>query len=1006
MSEFDTYAEQQAEKAESLRPFLGIKLLKIKESVKDLLSLIGRGDIFDEYTKHDISHIDEMLNILEWLIPEETKKIMSPADWMMLVLSIYFHDLGMLVTKSEYENRLSSDFREYKKNVYDGCYGKEFKEKVLSLGEETEKFLYQEYVRANHATRIKNWISGINIPHFDERIIGEINNILSALEPMFRNDLAKICESHHMDDLDDYDKYKTCCRYGQSVDSAVNLHYIAIILRTADLLHITSDRTPSIQYRVINPRDPKSIIEWQKQMAVRAIRPKIKIDEDGKALPSDTLEVTAYFTQAEAFFGLDSYLIYAKTEIKKSYDLVQSAIKTQGTVNYNFPWRYIDDENVQTNGFERKLFEFNINQNSILNLLVGHTLYNDTSVVLRELTQNGLDAIKLQNIIETQKKMDVTAGRILITWDSNERKLTFSDNGTGMNLNDIENYLLKVGSSKYRSEEFLKQFPEFSAISRFGIGILTCFLIANDIDIITNSIDEESANVLFLRQVHGKYLLKKLSKTNLTPAIKEHGTEVTLFVRTDVDMKNLESSLRKWILIPYCDVYLKIDEWDPCKIGYSSPKEALENYLNPLPPNEYRVVEAELSGVSIAYALKYLKYLNEWDFVTSSNFSFNKTTPIGTCIEGIRVESHTPGYSTSGILALVNVTGNIAKTNVARSAIEINDSKKALLSIVYKLFAAHIQKQIENLTEEYSLTWAANETKYLMTPLLPYKGDDSVGEKEIIPDDDKLLYDELNNLKCLIVENENVRKALSPNEIKNLDEISIIDSAMIRTAECLLRESKTKITLCGLINTIYEEHENVLNNTNNIICNFDMSNILHQNALTGKQVIQIDVSKSQRRIKLVYKNDVSIWTAFAIHLRSIGTLHIPNEQFEIKGLAGEVGVKTINGLYLNFNHKLSQYVISKLHCFNYKNDREDKILLDLFLACVFDRRSLNYVRENKAKLTEEFLESYFERNTPYRRDRELSTKLWSRIEKDELIELLFKEEYQIYDPSNWSRNNT
>jgi hypothetical protein len=185
-----------------------------------------------------------------------------------------------------------------------------------------------------------------------------------------------------------------------------------------------------------------------------------------------------------------------------------------------------------------------------------------------------------------------------------------------------------------------------------------------------------------------------------------------------------------------------------------------------------------------------------------------------------------------------------------------------------------------------------------------------------------------------------------------------------------------------------------------------MSNILHQNALTGKQVIQIDVSKSQRRIKLVYKNDVSIWTAFAIHLRSIGTLYIPNEQFEIKGLAGEVGVKTINGLYLNFNHKLSQYVISKLHCFNYKNDREDKILLDLFLACVFDRRSLNYVRENKAKLTEEFLESYFERNTPYRRDRELSTKLWSRIEKDELIELLFKEEYQIYDPSNWSRNNT
>lgn len=44
-----------------------------------------------------------------------------------------------------------------------------------------------------------------------------------------------------------------------------------------------------------------------------------------------------------------------------------------------------------------------------------------------------------------------------------------------MTINEVENFLLKVGKSRYRTKEFIKKYPEFPAISRFGIGILTCF---------------------------------------------------------------------------------------------------------------------------------------------------------------------------------------------------------------------------------------------------------------------------------------------------------------------------------------------------------------------------------------------------------------------------------------------------------------------------------------------------------------------------------------------------
>lgn len=73
MENFKNYAEIQAEKAENLDFCKGIKLLYIREKVEALLSHIGRNGIFEEYTVHSIAHVDEMLRIVKWLIPDITK---------------------------------------------------------------------------------------------------------------------------------------------------------------------------------------------------------------------------------------------------------------------------------------------------------------------------------------------------------------------------------------------------------------------------------------------------------------------------------------------------------------------------------------------------------------------------------------------------------------------------------------------------------------------------------------------------------------------------------------------------------------------------------------------------------------------------------------------------------------------------------------------------------------------------------------------------------------------
>ena len=90
--------------------------------------------------------------------------------------------------------------------------------------------------------------------------------------------------------------------------------------------------------------------------------------------------------------------------------------------------------------------------------------------MLRELTQNALDAVRLQSRIA--KNDSQLEGKICINWDSMTKRLEIIDNGTGMSQAIIENHLLKVGSSRYQDPKFRDEYPTFSSISRFGIGSL------------------------------------------------------------------------------------------------------------------------------------------------------------------------------------------------------------------------------------------------------------------------------------------------------------------------------------------------------------------------------------------------------------------------------------------------------------------------------------------------------------------------------------------------------
>jgi molecular chaperone HtpG len=1015
--ELHTSAELQAVQAQQFDAFSSLNLIGIKKGVGQLLGLIGREGVFDEYTIHDISHIDKMLSLLDWIIPDETKQVFSPADWLITVLAIYFHDLGLLVTKREFEARHKSGFADFvRTELYGGDQGQDYKAKVESLPpDRAERFLYQEYVRAHHAERIRSWITGEILFELgvSNDIVDSIQELLRPLDHQFKRDLGLICESHHLNDLHDVQKYKVSQPYGDSDHETANLQYSAVLLRTADLLHITSDRTPSIMLRTINPNDPISQEEWAKQMAVRRVRPQLGTDREGnrtEAAPKDTIEVHAFFRDVSGFFGLTSYLAYAGDQLRKSAEWIRGSEKL-GTGKFKFPWRYIDDSYIATEGFIPSSFEFTIDQAKILDLLTGHTLYNDSSVVLRELAQNAIDAVRLKRFEIQGDDRAAYNGRVRIEWEPKSAVLKVIDNGTGMTQKIIEDYLLKVGSSRYQDPEFQKAHPGFSPISRFGIGVLSTFMIADEVEIITCHPDEEQARHLSLRSVHGKYLIRLLTKDQefRSKGIYPHGTIVKLKLRPSAKIDDIVKLARLWIVIPDCHVTVSESGGESVLIGFKTPKEAVSDICARLGlAAELKVHERTINNVTLAYATRWSEFFREHQFQVMPRREMHENIPLGTCVSGIRVDENTPGYGGKAIIALANATGASApKTNVARSGLENAEQRQLLLSTIYQMYCDHIQEQADNLTREhrFSLTWANQEWKFLLG-LLTYHD-----EEELVSED--LLYSVVKNSPLLLIEHEGKRKAVTPNELLKHTEFWTVDSAFFSSAEFLIREIPSDTSLAQLGTAM--QFKDLELPAAPVLCG-ELDTLVNDLALSNREVVEIRINRHQRRVDLKWMNIPSgpRWYDIGEEMRKARHFYKPIDSREfygirshyvrtmigrhdivVAGAENELGVSTGGLTYIFPTSKIANFVCKFIETDLRSGKTEDYATLDIIGLSIGRASAIGgRIAEPKAmvdgilRVTE-----HVGKRMPK----------WKSKTIEELTQLIGSEDWHIFSPSAWER---
>lgn len=272
----------------------------------------------------------------------------------------------------------------------------------------------------------------------------------------------------------------------------INPLKIACILRCADAGHIDSGRAPDYLYNLLSLHGV-SYNHWTSQNRLSQIDTD-KNDSCKVIIKSNIAfkkeDFSSWNVAYEAIKILDKELKDSNRALRQNSVEEFQAKEVCGYESKEELCKYI-----QTDGWMPCDADVHIsNVESLIKNLGGENLYGSEhklEIVLRELIQNSRDAI-----IARKKYENDLVGKIRISVEKINNKLRFSitDNGVGMSLDTIKNYLLNFGCSFWYSDLSKKEYPGlassgYKSVGKFGIGFFSVFMVSSEVKIETRKYD-------------------------------------------------------------------------------------------------------------------------------------------------------------------------------------------------------------------------------------------------------------------------------------------------------------------------------------------------------------------------------------------------------------------------------------------------------------------------------------------------------------------------------------
>ena len=189
--------------------------------------------------------------------------------------------------------------------------------------------------------------------------------------------------------------------------------------------------------------------------------------------------------------------------------------------------------------------QFKSESKRLLDLMI-NSIYTHKVIFLREIISNASDAIdKLCFIALTDDKLGMTRSdfKIEIKADKDARTLTVTDNGIGMDKDDLENNLGTIASSgsyKFKQElsEGENKQDDIDIIGQFGVGFYSAFMVAKEITVITKKYGSDTAYRWYSAGADG-YEITECDKDGV-------GTEIIITLKENTEDETYDEFLEQY----------------------------------------------------------------------------------------------------------------------------------------------------------------------------------------------------------------------------------------------------------------------------------------------------------------------------------------------------------------------------------------------------------------------------------------------------------------------------
>ncbi len=346
-------------------------------------------------------------------------------------------------------------------------------------------------------------------------------------------------------------------------------------------------------------------------------------------------------------------------------------------------------------------------------------LYSDHEIFLRELVSNAVDATQKLKTLAAKNEFQGELGdiKISVSIDTDKKTLTVTDRGIGMNAEEIDRYINQIAFSG--AEEFLAKYKDQAIIGHFGLGFYSSFMVADKVEIFTQSYKADSKPVHWVCDGSPEYEMEELEES------RERGTSIVLHLSEDCkeycEEQKVQELLKKYChFLPVEIAFGKVKEWKDGKY-VDTNKDNIINDTNPLwtrKPSEiteeqYKAFYSELYPTSDE-PLFYIHMNIDYPFnltgilyfpKINNNFEIQKNKIQLYCNQVFvtdQVEGIVPEYLTllHGVIDSPDIP-----LNVSRSYLQSDSNVKKISSYITRKVADRLKELFNTMRPDYEQKW-------------------------------------------------------------------------------------------------------------------------------------------------------------------------------------------------------------------------------------------------------------------------------------------------------------